>query len=49
MDHYLIYRPLERTIDKDGNYTIKLSSNLTLKGTKEEIKLLITNLQRMIS
>ena len=49
MNHYLIHKPIEKIIDKNGQYSIKLSSNLTLKGTKEEIKLFVANLQRIIS
>lgn len=49
MDAYLIYKKIEKSVDRDGHYTIKLSRNLNLKGTKEEIKLLIANLQKAIA
>lgn len=44
----LVCYPMVKKIDENGQYTIKLSSGVELKGTKEEIELLINNLKRMI-
>lgn len=41
--------PITNEVDKDGNFSIKLNSGVTLKATKRELELLIQNIQKVIN